>query len=333
MANFVANENLFYYFYWMKERMDIFWNKLEGKEVLTENPIFKEYKFTNVYRCLDRVSQYLIRNVIYNEKGINNDYDTEDIFWRIILFKHFNKIETWEMLEKEFGEITLDINFDDIIEFLNDRQRSGSIIYSNAYMLTAPIVRLEDFVKKFGISKNATKQEIYLKVFRGALFDNKFVYTILRSQSLKELFNNLESVVTMGGFLAMQYSLDLNYSTLFNFDENEFNRPGHGAVRGMKRCFTFEKENPEIYLEVLRWIQDNFEELESISLGNNKIKFLPGRNPSLADLQNCFCETDKYMRGLGIKADGVKGSRIKQKFTPNSNKIEYFFPPKWGIKI
>ena len=54
-----------YYFYFINERMKIFWRRCEGKATLTDDPILRKYKFTNVYRALDRVSQYLIRYVIY----------------------------------------------------------------------------------------------------------------------------------------------------------------------------------------------------------------------------------------------------------------------------
>ena len=33
-----------YYFYFMQERMNIFWRKCEGKEVLTQDPILRKYK-------------------------------------------------------------------------------------------------------------------------------------------------------------------------------------------------------------------------------------------------------------------------------------------------
>ena len=82
-----------YYFYFIQERMNIFWRSCEDEAHLTDDPIFQEYKFTNVYRACDRVSQYLIRNVIY--KDINK-YSPEDVLLRILVFKVFNRIETWD---------------------------------------------------------------------------------------------------------------------------------------------------------------------------------------------------------------------------------------------
>ena len=80
----IPNEDIFpYYFYFMQERMNIFWNKYDQIQPLTNDMILEINKFTNVYRAMDRVSQYLIRNVIYT----NESYSDEDILFRIIIFK------------------------------------------------------------------------------------------------------------------------------------------------------------------------------------------------------------------------------------------------------
>jgi hypothetical protein len=62
---------------------------------------------------------------------------------------------------------------------------------------------------------------------------------------------------------------------------------------------------------------------------------LPNRKPKLIDIQNCFCETDKYLRGLGIQTEGVevKGKRIKTIFKPKKDEIKYTFPPKWQVNF
>ncbi|EKU98292.1 thymidylate kinase [Leptolyngbya sp. PCC 7375] len=75
--------------YWRfaTERQDIFFRKLKGQKApWTDDPILSTFKFTNAYRASDRVSQYLIRHVIYRQ-----DLPTtiEEVFFRIILFKLF----------------------------------------------------------------------------------------------------------------------------------------------------------------------------------------------------------------------------------------------------
>jgi hypothetical protein len=92
-----------YYLYWhfAYERQEVFFNRVNNKLILTEDEILGTYKFTNAYRASDRVSQYLIHNVLYSQ----NDYSNEDTMFRLLLFKIFNKIETWEYLEENIGEI------------------------------------------------------------------------------------------------------------------------------------------------------------------------------------------------------------------------------------
>ena len=71
----------------------------------TDNPVLAIYKFTNAYRASDRVSQYLIRHVVYRD---DLPKSPREVFFRIVLFKLFNKIETWELLERALGPITFE---------------------------------------------------------------------------------------------------------------------------------------------------------------------------------------------------------------------------------
>jgi hypothetical protein len=87
--------------YWQfaAERQEIYQRRLQGCPYpWTTDPILSKYRFTNVYRVTDRVSQYLLKNVIYNAQ-----YSKVDLFFRILLFKLFNKIETWDLLKSAFG--------------------------------------------------------------------------------------------------------------------------------------------------------------------------------------------------------------------------------------
>ena len=63
-----------------------------------------------------------------------------------------------------------------------------------------------------------------------------------------------------------------------------------------------------------------------------KFRSLWGRMLQLIDCQNLFCEVDKYSRVRHPEVAGVSGrTRIKQKFSENSDPIEYWYPPKWGL--
>lgn len=67
----------------------------------TSDPILRVHRFTNCYRASDRVSQYVINEVAYCGSQVR-----EEIVFRVLLFKFFNKISTWQLLERELGPLT-----------------------------------------------------------------------------------------------------------------------------------------------------------------------------------------------------------------------------------
>src|SRR5712675_2396071 len=64
-----ATPVFFAYWKFATERQNIFFRRLQGgmSQSYTSDPILLQYKFTNAYRASDRVSQYLIRHVIYRD--------------------------------------------------------------------------------------------------------------------------------------------------------------------------------------------------------------------------------------------------------------------------
>jgi hypothetical protein len=92
--------------YWRlaAERQSIFFKRQSGfPGPWTNDPVLRDFKFTNAYRASDRVSQHLIRNVIYAKDAADSP---NEIFFRVMLFKIFNRIDTWERLQKGQGSLT-----------------------------------------------------------------------------------------------------------------------------------------------------------------------------------------------------------------------------------
>ena len=80
-----ARPTVVYDSYWKfaAERQEVFFRKLEGGAApWTADPIIARHKFTNAYRASDRVSQFLIKHVVYE-----GDQSPEELFFRTILFK------------------------------------------------------------------------------------------------------------------------------------------------------------------------------------------------------------------------------------------------------
>jgi len=115
--------------------MKIFWKRYHEESLpWTKDPTFSKHKFTNVYRASDRVSQFLIRQVIYHPEV--KSLGEEDILLRVLMFKIFNKIETWQFLKGEIGTLSLsNFNVDTIVRLLSERQQDKAI-FSRAYMMT-----------------------------------------------------------------------------------------------------------------------------------------------------------------------------------------------------
>lgn len=310
-----AKPTVVYETYWRfaAERQAIFFKRIEGALFpWTVDPILKRYKFTNAYRASDRVSQYLIRNVIYH-----GDNSTKEVFFRIMLFKLFNRIETWKLLEEQFGEITYEhYSFERYDEVLTSALARGRI-FSGAYIMPSG-------VSAFGYRR---KHRNMLRLLEKMMQDD-VPTKISEAKSMQQVFEILRGYPTIGEFLAYQLATDINYSEITNFLEMEFVVPGPGARNGLRKCF--ESLGGLNEAEMIRLMADRQEE-EFNNLGLS-FRSLWGRRLQLIDCQNLFCEVDKYARLAHPKVVGrSKRKRIKQKYKIDPLPIEYWYPPKWGI--
>ncbi len=304
--------------YWRfaAERQDIFFRRARGeKRPWTEDAILTTYKFTNAYRASDRASQYLIRHVIYRA---DLPSAPQEVFFRILLFKLFNKIETWELLERSFGLITFeDYRFARYDEALALAMRDGRRIYSAAYIMPPGS-------SAFG--KPAKHQNHLLLLER--MMKDRLPERLVQTRTMQEGFEKLRAYPTIGDFLAYQFITDINYSEITDFSEMDFVVPGPGARDGLRKCFVDPGGLNEP--ELIRLMAD-LQELEFERLGLD-FKSLWGRRLQLIDCQNLFCEVDKYARVAHPQIAGRTGrTRIKQKFEPTLKPIKLFYPPKWKL--
>ncbi|WP_396230199.1 nucleotide kinase domain-containing protein, partial [Frankia sp. CpI1-P] len=97
----------------------------------TTDPVIAAHRFTNCYRAADRVSQFLIKNVAYTGSA-----EPDETVFRVLLFKLFNRIETWERLREEFGDLTwVDFDIDRYESALSSVAAAGKRLYSAAYVM------------------------------------------------------------------------------------------------------------------------------------------------------------------------------------------------------
>lgn len=304
--------------YWRfaAERQNVFHQRLNGASApWTADPVISTHKFTNAYRASDRVSQFLIRNVIYR-----NDLPDSpaEVLFRTLLFKIFNKIETWKLLEHTFGEITYkNYKFENYEKTLSQAMRAGGRIYSAAYIMPPSS-------SVFGYP---AKHQNHLQLLERMMRDD-LAAQLSRAKNMQKAFELLKGYPSIGNFLAYQFAIDINYSEITDFSEMDFVVPGPGALDGIKKCFSNNAGLSEA--QIIRLMTDN-QEQEFERLGIN-FQSLWGRRLQLIDCQNLFCEVDKYARVAHPDATGLSGrTRIKQKFSPTGPLELPWYPPKWGI--
>ncbi|MFO0824973.1 MAG: putative DNA base hypermodification protein [Gemmataceae bacterium] len=303
--------------YWRfaAERQWVFVRRLGRQDPpWTDDPIIRSHKFTNAFRASDRVSQYLIRHVIYRD---DLPADPAEVIFRIMMFKLFNRIETWELLERSVGPITYaGYCFERYDRVLSKAMSQGEKIYSAAYIMPSA-----------GSLGHDRKHRNHLALVQ-RMMEEDLPARLVAAKSMQKAFDLILAYPTIGDFLAYQYVTDVNYSTVTNFTEMEFVVPGPGAVDGIRKCFADTAGLNDA--EVIRFMADR-QEMEFARLGL-QFPTLWGRRLQLIDCQNLFCEVDKYARVRHPKATGASGrTKIKQKFRPLVDPIAYWYPPKWGI--
>ncbi len=301
------------YWYFAYERQNIFWKKLDGEESpWTEDKILQTYKFCNSYRVNDRVSQYLLKNIIYNGKK----YKNEDMIFRIVLFKLFNKESTWKLLLDNFEDITLNtFDIKKYSEVLEGALSTGVKIYNDAYISCAN--------KAFGYKR---KHDNHLALLNKMFIEDRMQDKILKCKTMQEAFNIVKSYPLIGNFMAYQLVTDINYSDVVNWREDEFTIAGPGSLRGIKKCFIDKgKMSNEDIIRYMFEHQD--EEFKRLGL---EFKRIGNRPLQLIDCQNIFCELDKYCRQAlpDLKTNRTK---IKKKYVAKQDRINYIYPPKWHI--
>jgi hypothetical protein len=281
----------------------------------TEDPILNTYKFCNVFRAADRVSQYMIRDVVYSRDHSNDG----DRLFQIVAFRTFSKIETWEGTRAYIGRApTLNDlcsgQFEQALDWV--KSRAGGL-YTGAFILCAN--------KAYGFDE---KHRNHVALFKHMFLNEKLHETIGKARSLEEVVRALETFPLMGPFMAYQTAIDLNYSALVNFSENDYTQAGPGAVRGLYKAF--ESLGDYSPSDAIKWMVDR----QDVEFGRLELPFngLFGRKLHAIDCQGLFCELDKYCREA-VPTLASNRTRIKARFAASPNALKLFFPPKWKLLL
>ncbi|WP_162238983.1 nucleotide kinase domain-containing protein [Methylobacterium sp. Leaf85] len=307
-----------YDIYWTfaARRHEAFERRVSGKPgPWTSDPILNTYKFCNVFRAADRVSQYMIRSVAYADDA--GSY--ADRVFQIVAFRTFSNIATWEGVRSALGRAP---HLEDLMsgrfeQALDQVKASNGGLYTGAFILCAN--------KAYGFDE---KHRNHVGLFKHMFGEGHLHESVRGSNSLEGVVRALEGFPLMGPFMAYQTAVDLNYSDLLGFSEDDYTQAGPGALRGLRKAFhTLGDFTPT---DAIHWMVERQDaEFERLGL---RFTGLFGRKLHAIDCQGLFCELDKYCREA-VPELASNRSRIKARFSASSQRLDLFFPPKWQLAV
>lgn len=269
----------------------------QGKDFpWSDDPILSEYKFTNVYRELDRGTKFLWESV--------SGDTTEQILFQIVFYRFINKPDyfIWTGDTGGVGNIEYDVDLQILCDLLRAyKKETKKSLFNTAYRVIcntpagdSRIDELQRTLKEF--------QDNYINI----------VEQINNCNSFKELNTILQQIRHVGPFLAYEIAIDLinlEKNLKKRFTENDWANFGPGAFVGLRYIYPdeerLEKENQIIGLglgEGLRRMQEEYLPRD--------FPYYQGKKLSLRNIEHSLCEYGKY---CNIR-DG-KG-RARPKFTP-----------------
>lgn len=286
------------FFELLEERQSIWYKKeiIKLPRPWTENELFDKYKFCNVYRELDRVSRYLILNIVLPYSS-----NPKEQVKRILLLRHTNSPKTYEIVSSPASDLEKKEKLLDLQR--NPDKTKGEYLVSDALMFV-PGQGFErvDWILHFWKCVQSNIDEIY-----------SLISTMTSPGKIVEIIS--ARLPRFGNFLSYEIYCDLCYTEWFHYTENDFTVAGPGATWGLE-LLTGESSFPDyervildlapkVRQELIRrgkfiWILDEFQ------YGKKELMKFSARN-----MEHCLCE---YRKMFNLR----KGEGRKRKYEPTS---------------
>lgn len=257
--------------YWIRERESIRLKKEAGEpKPWTEDEILQSYRFCNVRRMDDKVSQWLMTNWYEPYK------DHPNILTAVALARFVNKPESLNVVTQSVFSFPKP-KWDKIKTGLRIIKSSGETVFNGAYMVRGNSTKSPD--------KIGTVVDEYVRPM--------IERVMIANHSMEQTWEQIKDSYGFGSFMAGQVVADLRWAVSGPWnDRNEWAPIGPGSLRGMNRLQGRELKTPisqEDFLIELRAMVLNLKSGVPSSIRNRL---------ELMDYQNCLCEYDKYNRAL-----------------------------------
>jgi len=209
---------------WINERHAIYLARVRGDSPpWTEDPILREYKFTNPFRENDRTT-------VYMRKAWTNPHNNRpfgEIIFNCCLFRMVGTMEFAEAHGWVHAD-ALEWDPEHTVNLISNRIKHGLKTFTGAYIITNQ-----------GIKK--PKAEVVVYEFLVPIYQSQVSLGKLASetQSLQAVHNALSAYKGWGGggFMSYEVVSDLNYTSVLDKATDRFSwaNAGPGAMRGINR--------------------------------------------------------------------------------------------------
>ena len=303
----VCEQHLEMFFDTMLERQLIWKNRFVDKieAPWTDDPYFKEHKFTNLYRELDRSSQYLINNIIRDESN-----SLKNIVWKIIVYRMFNSPEAFKALS-----FIWKAGIPDYEDYENDKDKFVDVV--DAIKATGGKLFTSAYIISSSLTPGETREHCYTKVVMPAIHKNidKIMDICLLAENPEDIIKVLRNLPCVEKFIAHELYSDLIYINkyskyqIFSFDANSFTNVGPGSSLGIRLIYPAYNNAKEQLQGIYRLLSIAEEQLKlaeqrkgesmpytewNTELGRYVItdKF----NLTLSQIEGWLCEFSKYWK-------------------------------------
>lgn len=333
----VSEENLHLFFQTMFERQEIWYKRFilkKEKPWTDKDEILRDYKFTNVYRELDRNSQYQIQNIFKKSELIK---DRKELIWKIMFFRFFNNPEFFDFIKDEgyFPKTVMrilnkdSINHNIIPDYnsfdgevlkraMEDFREVGGNPFTNAYLTNSQACPGWTRDECFAFKVIPTLHKLIPEI-------NK---TLIKAKKPQEIINLLLTLPSVSNFMAHEFYQDFTYAPrysgikLMRFDQDDFTNVGPGAEAGIRWIFPNRKSGKD-KLQAIYDLRDlavdylaEFGDFKYLGYNRKTGEYFwdKGLNKiSLHNIEMHACEFQKY------KKMQLKIGKQRSKFIPKTN--------------
>lgn len=261
--------------YWITERQKIRHRRNAGiPKPWTDDVILQTYRFCNVRRMDDAVSDWLYKSWYFPYMNHRN------MLYAIALARFINKPDSLGLITSSVFDVKKEPRWENIKKLLRKRRDAGYVVFNAAYMVRGNngIDKIESVV-----DKNTRNLKDVLPEF------------LESTDSMEQAHKILLKSFGMGSFMAGQVVADARWAIIGNWtDRMDWAPAGPGSQRGLNRLLgrpLNQAWKPAEFTHALRLLIDGL-------VNNERIPTVISNRLEAHDYQNCLCEYDKYERTL-----------------------------------